>query len=64
MAISMTVLKDAAFWDQTICVNCGAVEGEARYACFHCDSAEVLPAKLILTLVESVEKEEGEGEEP
>lgn len=54
-------VKDAAFWEETICPNCGAVGGEAQYACFECDKAVVLPAKQILFIIESVEMEEEDG---
>jgi hypothetical protein len=51
-------VRDAAFWEDTICPNCGTTGGETRYACFHCDSAEPLPAKQILYILENVERED------
>lgn len=51
-------VREAAFWEQTICPNCGAVDGEANYACFHCDAAVVIPAKQVLFILENVEREE------
>ena len=62
MTVSLRAVRDAAFWDDTICTNCGATGGEARYACFHCDEAEVLPAKIVLQVCENVEREEEDDE--
>lgn len=61
MTITRQQLDDAVFWEQTICVGCGATEGEPLFLCFECDSAVVLDAKLVKQIADNVEGEEEEG---
>lgn len=55
-------VREAAFWEETICPACGETGGESRYECFSCGKAVVIPAKEALFILENVEEEEdGDG---
>ncbi len=47
--------RKAAFWDQTICLDCGSTEGDVTEECENCGGAHVLQGKLILVVLESVQ---------
>ena len=53
-------VREAAFWEETICPNCGETEGEPYYACIECNVCVVLPAKQVLFIRENIEAEEEE----
>jgi len=65
--IPRTTLEIAAFWAQSVCIQCEAIQppdeeasdlGDEPPACCNCGAAEVLPAETILAIADMV----GEGE--
>ena len=63
--IQLDELKNAAFWDQAVCLDCGDVQGHLVEAddtlgpCDECNSDNVMRAKEVLRIWSLVE---GEGE--
>ena len=60
MTISEKAVREAAFWEETICPACGDTGGEKFFECFECEKATVLPAKLVVEVLENVEREEAD----
>lgn len=59
--INEKIVRQAAFWEETICPACGEMGGEARYECFACGKAVVMPAVEAVAVLDNVERD-GNGD--
>ena len=48
--------RKAAFWDQTICLDCGDTEGDPTEACEVCGGQHVYQGRLLVAVLDGVER--------
>ena len=58
--ISEEAARKAAFWGQTICLDCGEVEGDVTEDCPTCGGAHVLQGQLVVEVLDAIERGDGE----
>lgn len=54
--ISEEAARRAAFWDQTICLDCGETEGDLMEPCENCGGGQVYQGRLIVAILDNVER--------
>ena len=66
--IPRSTLTSAAFWDQAVCLDCGALADAETDGppsiCPECGSAAILPARLIKAAGEFLEEIDRDGSDP
>jgi hypothetical protein len=67
--IQEEVIKHAAFWEQDVCVKCGCIVGDSRAGeevllveCPRCGEEGRCSAEALQTLLQLIDKSEGEEE--
>lgn len=62
MKLPRQTVENAAFWDLAVCLDCGNQQarspGGEDVECEQCESANVLPAELVLACADFVEADE------
>lgn len=58
MTIARKDLEAAAFWEQSVCLDCGLIVEPDEDTCESCGSDDLLPAKQVLKATDLVEEEE------
>jgi predicted Zn-ribbon and HTH transcriptional regulator len=60
MKLPRQTVENAAFWDLAVCLDCGNQQARAAIGgsseCDECESANVLPAELVLVCADFVEE--------
>ena len=60
--ITLSHLKNAAFWGMKVCLDCGAEVPPEWDECVGCESTDVHNAEELITTLGKIEDDRGEGE--